>query len=514
MPENDIDFAPVGRKQPKEVIAQPTIAKVNDEGEDAPEDAAQSPAQSDTWGSQSLNVWRNAFNAENKSATAIVEQIASPQDLLTRQQAEGAADEFMSLNKMKSRFRNSDENHDGKLTRLELQKGIEKTAVLFPELTKPEMRTLESFTRLSGGTNGISEADLERAAMVSLTTAIEASGRSGKLGFEERRAITEWAGTLWSKDDAKKAQDKLNNALEGTGLQAKLEFSTFKNYLGKDVPITNFTLTKDAKEVDKFAYMSEWEANNSLIGGKSVDSKVILDNIDPSKTFNPEMTKQLQEVRDLENIMRSNEAEDGLITLKEAAKQKIGENAIHAHDYLQKNYARIAMLDGDGSSISKLDLSNAMIDSLAALTKNSIARDGLKTSDLVEGMLRTALDPAIVGNSKKLADTINAAIEQKGYKASITSEMNASRSAESLTLTLQNLKDPTEKQEIGRFINQRDRYDRSYERDYDDRPGPRPSGLSDYNRSMQERYDRSLEESRKQPNDPRGGQVPYYEPKR
>jgi hypothetical protein len=510
MSENDFAVAPAGRKQKEEVVSQPSIANATDEGDSAPEDAEESRAQADTWGLQNMNDWRKTFNQENKPANAFVEQISPAQNLLASQQAEDAAKEFRSLDKMQTRFMFSDDNDDGKLSRMELQKEINEMSSVSPNFSDPEKLTLQNFTKVSGGTNGISRADLERAAMVSLTTALEASARSGKLGIEERSAITQWAGTLYNKDDVKKAQDKLNNALEGTGLQAKLELSTFKNYLGKDVPITNFTLTKDNKEVDKFAYMSGWDAYRSLLGGKSVEGKEILDNVDPSKTFSPEMTKQLQEVRDLETLLRSTEVKDGAINLKEAAKEQIGEDAAHASEFLQKNFARLAMIDGDGSSISKSELSDAMIESLAALTKSSIDRDGLRTSELVEGMLRDALDPAIVSNSQKFVDTINAALEQKGYKATLTRLMNESGSRETRTLTLFNKNNPNEKQSIGRMLEHGDWRSRindyRYDGRYDGRYDLRPDGRS--------RYDRAREESYKQPNDPRGGQAPYYDPRR
>ncbi len=82
------------------------------------------------------------------------------------------------------------------------------------------------------------------------------------------------------------------------------------------------------------------------LGSKSENAIAILDNVDPNKTFSSEMTKQLQDVRALETLMNSSELKDSdnEITLKEAAEGV----AARSHAYLQKNYARIAMLDGDG----------------------------------------------------------------------------------------------------------------------------------------------------------------------
>ncbi len=437
----------------------------NKDGFDIPDTDFDAGAQNDTWGKHDINTWRGAHYPNNSSVSPAVAELGTPAgDLMdvapsehsivvnrvTLENSQKGADalkKFHSLTELRSMV-NNDEN--GELSREELRNRVANGKSPYQESVET---ALDTFADFSGGTDGISKHDINREMTSAITTAIEAAGRSGQFGFAERDAIAKWA------EYPTNTEEKLNDALEGTGMKAKFETSTFKNYLGDEIPISTVTLTRDNKEIEKFAYAGGLDSYYSLLGGKQGSGGYdILDNVDPAKTYSPEMTQQLKDVRDLNELLGSPDMEDGEITFKEAANgEKHDARRDHAREYLQNHFASLAVRDENDSTISKSDLQNAYIEALATLTKDSILRDGLQGSDLVNGMLQEAIGENALGNSQKLEDTLNAALEKYGYRTSLTDEPMGQRPGRPLrpgapftrTLSIYDLKDPSKHKDLG-----------------------------------------------------------------
>jgi hypothetical protein len=413
--------APDNSSRVKSEKRLPPIGTENDEslGLDNTGEEKPTSAHDETWGKSDLAAWGKPKDNSPVPGDTEFSIVSGRTTLEDTKRAAEALNNFALLAELQEQFAWTDSDKNGKLSRAELRKQIDLGFVAGQE---PKRMALKDFPQLSGGTNEISPSDLERQIKIALTTAIEVAGKSGKLGAEERSAIARWTQMPKNSAEAQVAQDKLNNALEGSGIQAKIELSTFKNYLGEEIPISTVSMMRDNKEVDRFAYSKNKDADSSLIGGKKVSNLKVFDNADPNKTFSPEMTKDLRDLRDLHVLMQSIDMSDGQITFDEAASSpKLDGLGDHAHAHLQDEFARMAMMDGDGKQVSRRDLQNAMIEKLTAVMKNSILRDGLKSSDLVDQMVATSIRDDILGHSQKLEETLNAALEKHGYRASLSS---------------------------------------------------------------------------------------------
>ncbi|HIA53918.1 MAG TPA: hypothetical protein EYN91_17800 [Candidatus Melainabacteria bacterium] len=475
MAQQESDGGNTSRKKDNAQIAQ--IREGSVAGLDSPESEYEVngiiEAIQDTWSGQN----KPLFTDRQKSLKELFEiyDRSLEHEKMYSQSLESIK-EFNLLSEMRSKIFVADENRDGNLSRKELKREIDDLSENSYRTGDAENYVLQNFAKISGGSDTTTAKDLERAALSSLTRAIQAASKSS-VGPELRSAIVEWEGNIFhNPEDAKKAQDTLNKALEGTGIKANIEISKFKNYLDEEVPLSTFTLTHNGKTLDQFSYMSGIDAYRSLIDGQSHRAREIFDTADPTKMYSPEMTKQLQETKALRELFDFAEIKDGNITFKDAENTKDETNGQrYARKYLQNNFAKLAVMDGDPGSVSREDLRNAMIDSLAALSASSVARYGLKTSSLVEDMLRTALLDRFVGASRKFEDTLNAALQKKGYRAEISArELNRVRDYPYLerredstflrNISIYKENDPANKKDIGIMIrpqSSRDRINRT-----------------------------------------------------
>lgn len=314
-------------------------------------------------------------------------------DLLTNPAAQGAA-----LQNARDEFYFLDGDGNGKLDRKELQASLSDGTLDF--LNDTERYLLQDFARISGGANSISKADLERAFTGAMISSIERGARAGSLGTAEREAIINWGGMPANAAEATALQEKLNTALEGTGIEAKVELSQYKNIYGENVPVSTITLTKDGKQFDQFAYARGIDAHESMMGGKSVknmESLTLLDHADPSKYVGAEADLVAQS-RALLSLLLSKDELAGGITVKEAAVDSpYGARANFNRQFLQDNFARLAMLDGDGKTVSSSDLRTGLLQANAALARMEQMKL-IKNYDHVSSVFRMA-DMSLYGGS-------------------------------------------------------------------------------------------------------------------
>jgi len=352
-------------------------------------DLADSPAESDGLADQavdSMEEFSILTNKRNSASTTADQMFGFPAgDLLTNPAAQGAA-----LQNARDEFFFLDGDGNGKLDRKELQNSLADGNLNF--LKDTEKYLLQDFARISGGANSINKADIERAFTGAMISAIERGAQAGKLGTAEREAIINWGGMPADSAQATEFQEKLNTALEGTGITAKVELSQYKNIYGENVPVSTVTLTKDGKQFDQFAYASALDAHNSMMGGKDVKNQehlTLLDSADPSKFVGAE-AKLVAESRALLSLLGSKDMLEGGINLKEAAADSpYGAEAVYNRQFLQDNFARLAMLDGDGKTVSFSDLRTALSQSNAALSRMEEMRL-IKNYDHVKSVLRMA----------------------------------------------------------------------------------------------------------------------------
>ena len=421
MPQNEVEVAPLTRKQAKEEIIQVENPEGENEGFHTSEDGA-SNVHKDSWGAGDVAAWRQTGSTgsdpDDGFSKALIKELNELDALKNR---------FEIVDKVGRKIANtSNELPDGFLSRNELFFEAKETAKWSPESASADIHALKNFARLSGGNNVISKNDLERAILGNLTSLLEESAVSGKFSPEVRGAIAQWADKMNKPQDAKLLQDQLNKALEGTGLQANLERATGKNYLGEDYSFSTVTILNQNKELDKFSFAHSYTAERSLLGGKnSKNGIVILDNADPDKTFSPEMKKDMKDLRALHTLMNSPLMEEGGITFKDAAKnEKTYAEREHAQRFLQDNFAKLAMGDGDGNTVSKKDVRYSMEETLSSLIKKHLSRDGSNRNALVEEFVKDALRDDYIGNSDTFTKTLNAALDKYGYKATLSDEYN------------------------------------------------------------------------------------------
>lgn len=306
-------------------------------------------------------------------------------DLLTNPAAQGAA-----LQNARDKFYFLDGDQNGTLDRKELTASLSDGVL--DHLNDTEKYLLQDFARISGGANSISAADIERAFTGAMISSIERGAKAGKLGTAEREAIINWGGMPTNSEQATALQEKLNTALEGSGIEAKVELSQYKNIYGENVPVSTITLTKDGKQFDQFAYASGLDANQSMMGGKSVKNKEslrLLDSADPSKYVGAE-AKQVAESRALLSLLLSkDELKDGIDVKEAAADDSYDASSAFTRQFLRDNFARIAMMDGDGRTASFSDVRAALVQSNATLARME-AMKLINNYDHVSSVLRMA----------------------------------------------------------------------------------------------------------------------------
>ncbi len=425
MAENDTEVAPLTRKQAIPKIIQDESPEGEDESFKPSDDGASSIHKA-TWGASEVAAWRNP--ASTGSGTEFV-AASGPED----ESSKALLKDLNELFALKNKFTVSDkigkkvvgtniEQPDGVLTREELFFEATQALQWNPESATAEKHAFKNFGRLSGGDKSISEKDLDDAIRGNLADLILESAVSGKFSPEVRGALAQWAHKMSNPKDAKALQEELNTALEGTGLHAKLEHTTRKNYLGEEYSLSTITMLNQNQVLDKFSLVSPYAANRSLLGGKALASRdMLLDNVDPDKTYSPEITKDMQDLRALDILMDSRLMGEGGITFQEAAKsEKSYPEQEHAHRFLQGNFAKLAMRDEDGSSVSKKDIRLAMEESLSSLIRKHLSRDGSKRNALIEGFVQDALRDENIGNSETFTKTLNAALDKYGYKATLS----------------------------------------------------------------------------------------------
>lgn len=425
MPENDTEVAPLTRKQAIPEIIQDESPEGEDESVKLSDDGTSSIHKA-SWGTSDVTAWRSTV--PSGSDTGFVAALG-PED----ESSKALLKELNELHTLKTRFQIYDkvgkkvagpvkEVPDGLLSREELLFEAAESLKWNPESATAERHALKNFGQLSQGDSGISEKDLDDAIRGNLADLILESAVSGKFSPEVRGAIAQWAHKMSNPKDAKALQEELNTALEGTGLHAKLEHTTRKNYLGEEFSLSTITMLNQNQVLDKFSLVSPYAANRSLLGGKALTSRdMLLDNVDPDKTYSPEITKDMQDLRALDILMDSRLMGEGGITFQEAAKgEKSYPEQEHAHRFLQGNFAKLAMRDEDGSSVSKKDIRLAMEESLSSLIRKHLSRDGSKRNALIEGFVQDALRDENIGNSETFTKTLNAALDKYGYKATLS----------------------------------------------------------------------------------------------
>lgn len=267
---------------------------------------------------------------------------------------------------------------------------------------------------------------LDRAILHSVCDAIQSVKAGDKLNFETRSAIVRWADAQDVKDP-KELQTQLNSVLNKFGRNAIFTTSNYKNYLGEDVPITTVTMEYGAAgkavETDKFSFTGTSKAERALLGGQSAGhGNTILTEADPSKTYPDSMIKNMEDLRALRHLFHSKMMKDGEITFKEAANnEKRFPELEHTYNYLQNNFGKLTMKDEEGSTISQKDLRLAMEESVSSLIQQSLSKSGLRRRDeLVEQMVKIALQDNYVGLSDTFTKTLNAALDKHGYNANLS----------------------------------------------------------------------------------------------
>ncbi|MBA3858420.1 MAG: hypothetical protein C0507_16055 [Cyanobacteria bacterium PR.3.49] len=324
--------------------------------------------------------------------------------------------ELRTLQGIYNAINSLDKDKNG-LSRNELSIEIEKNEKLNPELSALQKQFLKNFGRYAGTDGLISDSEFNQAIGGGVVSTIERAAEKEQFGVAERSAIAQWAGRPVSADAAAAQEKELNRALEGTGIQAKVEFSTYKNDLGDEVPISTVTLTREGKQLDQFSFADKFRAREAMLAGQDVTSSItLLDNADPSKTMKPEMTQHIQEADQLLSALSQSNL-TGAMSLMDVAKGNFNSKL---DKYLQDNFARLAMIDGDGRTITNSELKIAAAEAIATMMKDSIARDGVKPNAVVEGVLRRALQQHYLGGSDVLPKALNAALKDQGYQASLS----------------------------------------------------------------------------------------------
>ncbi len=419
----------MSEKRPEEhsIVVKNTVEPVensDDVGEiEKPE---VSSVHNETWGGD-LSTWRKAVGVREGTdvQTTIID--LSGDTAATRKEPLLSPEltNYMALRNLKSHMSLVDtgENEDGngKLSRHELQKFVNSVA----NGDEAEMLALRNFTNLSGGTDNISQDDLRRAMQISIASSLEATAKTKVLTPAQKQILADWVGMPANAADAQAKQDELNAALKGTGLKAEVELSTYKNYLGEEIDIAKIEVGTDKETIDKFSYAKGSQAKDSLLDGQSsyMDFSV-LHNFDPDSTFSHQMTKSLREMKALQHLLTLSPLLEGGIDLQEAA-----DNTKHyaerdlAQKYLQENFVRLATMDKNDSNnnvVSKQDIEAAMTETLASLVTQSVMENGLRGSEVIDDMINSVLRLDNPANSRKLEETINAALSGRhDYKVSI-----------------------------------------------------------------------------------------------
>lgn len=91
----------------------------------------------------------------------------------------------------RSQFERFDKSGDKKVTRDELRIEIQQETNSVSG--NPELNLLKNFTEISGGDGSISKADIDRAIVGKISSAIEAADSTSPLSLEVRSGIARWA---------------------------------------------------------------------------------------------------------------------------------------------------------------------------------------------------------------------------------------------------------------------------------------------------------------------------------
>lgn len=316
----------------------------------------------------------------------------------------------------RSQFTRFDKSGDSRITREELIIGSHNNSAI-----GVESHLLKNFGTISGGTGAISEADIDRAILGNLTIAIEESSGKSELDFEVRSGIARWAA-MSKNQKTHDLQNQINSALSGTGMQMYIQNWKSVNYMVEAVPVSTITLVEGKKVLDKFSFVKTDDARLSLLAGQSIGGgSTILDHANPRDSYSNEMTNQMMELKSLQHLMNDRIiAKDGEFSLEAMTNYKSkNQEQAYAKYYLQYYFGKLAPRDGKAESVSKADLRIDMEEKLSLMIANSLSQSKRKNDELVDRFIRTSLQDEYVGLSGTFSNTLNAALDKHGYKASI-----------------------------------------------------------------------------------------------
>ncbi|MBX9950865.1 MAG: hypothetical protein K2Y39_16965 [Candidatus Obscuribacterales bacterium] len=344
-------------------------------------------------------------------------EISPRQNVKPEQKNSDALIALDPLFEVKSQFAHFDKSGDSRITREELTIGSHNNSA-----KSVESHLLKNFGNLSGGTGAISEVDIDRAILGNLTIALEESSGKSELDFEVRSGIAKWAAMSKNKN-GHELQNQINSALSGTGMRMYIQNWKTVNYMVETVPVSTITLVEGKNVLDKFSFVKTEDARISLLAGRSIRGGcTILDQANPRDSYNNELTKQMSDLKALQHLMNDRIiAKDGEFSLEAMTnyKSKNQEQAF-AKYYLQYYFGKLAPRDGKGESVSKTDLRIEMEEKLSLMIANSLSQSKGKNDELVDRFIRTSLQDEYVGLSHTFANTLNAALEKHGYKASLS----------------------------------------------------------------------------------------------
>ncbi|PZM81605.1 MAG: hypothetical protein DKT66_20615 [Candidatus Melainabacteria bacterium] len=318
----------------------------------------------------------------------------------------------------RSQFERFDKSGDKKVTRDELRIEIQQETNSVSG--NPELNLLKNFTEISGGDGSISKADIDRAIVGKISSAIEAADSTSPLSLEVRSGIARWADI---SNSARDSQNQLNTALAGTGKHISIAKLKFMNYLAEQIPSTTFTVMEGNVALDQFTAVQARHAQHSLVAGESLqDGNIILDGKKPFSSCDPALRENMAHVRTLHHLMNDPILrKEGTISLEAMTKyQSKTQEQKYAKFYLQLNFGKLADNDSDSTNVSKADLRKEMEESISSLIAKSLTLNQKQHDELVDRFIRTTLQDEYLGLSKTFSSTLNAALEKEGYSASIS----------------------------------------------------------------------------------------------
>ncbi len=142
------------------------------------------------------------------------------------------------------------------------------------DLAKAAKYALDHFKKLTGGDNELTREHLKQPLVKALCDVIK-TGANSKDGLptEVKEAIALYVGM--PTDSPQALQDKINKALEGSGLKLKISSSKIKGVSGEDIPVTSVSIDSE-KGSETFAYASKSKAGDLWSDAKEIKNDLVV----------------------------------------------------------------------------------------------------------------------------------------------------------------------------------------------------------------------------------------------